>query len=1073
MFGTRWHSRRGSGVEPRAPGARRVRRVHGRPSDRPRVRRRTVLAALVPAVFASALVPVGPALASDHPTSSSVSVNDADANGAVSMNDVVTIVFSETIAAIVDGDTITLDDLSDDDTLVVECDPTANGVGAGNAGAACVLSTVTNTDDTLTITFNTAGTAAGGDATLTYAAAVIASSGIEDTGASPWNLAGSGDVTVDDISAAATSAASSAVVQVTYDATLDCGDVAAWAAGQFTYDGDGNPGGDTPATSLSCAGTVLSVTFPVFTVLDSSAVDRIRYTQSATASERVSATNDTASPAAIAIADGTGPAIAQVELSVDIDGDQVWDDVDDVLTITWLEPATHSAGNVGLTEAQVNAVLGTSVVYDTTTVTLAGSGSASWTLVISGNALSTGVALNAATNGGANGAVTDAAGNAQIAASNISLTGGRWVTCGTTVATVTVNSRCIVANGFQKSTDGGQTWTTTFNPTGGPADGDVDLDIFDTGLLQIQVVDDSRAGGTPDQYELVASGGQLAPTDLVRIELNLGEYDPVFLIGSGALSSYTATTPDPGDNTVEIVIGPSNASWFTSGDCVVGNCGDDTTQADVDYTGSILLALDSLSNYGLPADFIAASRGGWVMTDAQSFGAPSWDATAESFDVDVAAPHLMQSGGVNTGEFKAFIPDAMFGPSFFNVSPGDAVFSATAGGSSATASAQVVTGGVEIEVTGYGYSSPEIAIKASAPAPSGGGGGGGGGSTGTTTGTVASGGTLSSATDATSDKPTKASVTSPVAGSVSITPKQSTTTELSSGQTLLNVEVDITAPAATPEEPLVLDFELDSSVIEGVDLDRLVVYRNGEPVPACADGAAAAPDPCLATRAAQDDGDLVLTVRTSQASTWNFATVDTACPSDLLPAAAFADVVTGSTHAGSIDCAAWWGLVNGTSATSYSPANTVSRGQVASVLRSLLEAAGADLPASRNRFTDDDPVHGEAAEILAQAGVLHGTSATTFSPGGAVTRAQLASMLVNAYEYLGGRIDVTDEDPFSDDDASVHANSIAKAAAAGFVSGVTADRHDPDGDVTREQLATFLTNVLGKLVDDDLADPPL
>ncbi|MGH3441955.1 MAG: hypothetical protein ACRDUY_07905 [Nitriliruptorales bacterium] len=28
-------------------------------------------------------------------------------------------------------------------------------------------------------------------------------------------------------------------------------------------------------------------------------------------------------------------------------------------------------------------------------------------------------------------------------------------------------------------------------------------------------------------------------------------------------------------------------------------------------------------------------------------------------------------------------------------------------------------------------------------------------------------------------------------------------------------------------------------------------------------------------------------------------------------------------------------------------------------------------------------------------------------------------------------------------------------------------------DVTREQLASFLTNVLGKLVDDDLADPPL
>ncbi|MGH3443046.1 MAG: S-layer homology domain-containing protein, partial [Nitriliruptorales bacterium] len=138
-----------------------------------------------------------------------------------------------------------------------------------------------------------------------------------------------------------------------------------------------------------------------------------------------------------------------------------------------------------------------------------------------------------------------------------------------------------------------------------------------------------------------------------------------------------------------------------------------------------------------------------------------------------------------------------------------------------------------------------------------------------------------------------------------------------------------------------------------------------------------------------------------------------------------------------------------------------------------IPASAASRRAAPERFSDDDPTHGEAAEVLAAAGVLGGTSATTFSPAGTVSRGQLASLLVGVDESLGGSITVTDADPFADDDASVHADSIAKAAAAGFVNGVTADAYQPDGDVTREQLAMSVTNVLERLVDDDLADPPV
>ncbi len=88
-------------------------------------------------------------------------------------------------------------------------------------------------------------------------------------------------------------------------------------------------------------------------------------------------------------------------------------------------------------------------------------------------------------------------------------------------------------------------------------------------------------------------------------------------------------------------------------------------------------------------------------------------------------------------------------------------------------------------------------------------------------------------------------------------------------------EVVITAPVATQALPLVLVFTIDATAIPaGETAASIVLFRNGTPVPNCtAADASATPDPCVFLRETLTggslQGDIRLTVRTSQASTWN------------------------------------------------------------------------------------------------------------------------------------------------------------------------------------------------------------
>ena len=101
---------------------------------------------------------------------------------------------------------------------------------------------------------------------------------------------------------------------------------------------------------------------------------------------------------------------------------------------------------------------------------------------------------------------------------------------------------------------------------------------------------------------------------------------------------------------------------------------------------------------------------------------------------------------------------------------------------------------------------------------------------------------------------------------------------------LLETEVRITAPPATPGDPLRLEFRLDAALVGDIAAADIAVVRNGVVAAECPGDTDAVPyDPCVTSRITEPapDGDVVIVVLTSAASTWNFAVAADGTEGDL------------------------------------------------------------------------------------------------------------------------------------------------------------------------------------------------
>lgn len=171
----------------------------------------------------------------------------------------------------------------------------------------------------------------------------------------------------------------------------------------------------------------------------------------------------------------------------------------------------------------------------------------------------------------------------------------------------------------------------------------------------------------------------------------------------------------------------------------------------------------------------------------------------------------------------------------------------------------------------------------------------------------------------------------------------------------------------------------------------------------------------------------------------------------------FSDVSAASFAFNDIGCIRLLGLTTGTSPTSYSPLATVTREQMAAFLARLYRALGHTCSTDPTPFTDIAGSFAEADIACIYAlGVTTGVSPLRYDPEGVVTREQMAAFLGRLWaDALGGACNGAFP-PFTDTGDSFAQVEIACIYARELTTGTSPTTYSPAEAVTREQMAAFL-----------------
>lgn len=153
------------------------------------------------------------------------------------------------------------------------------------------------------------------------------------------------------------------------------------------------------------------------------------------------------------------------------------------------------------------------------------------------------------------------------------------------------------------------------------------------------------------------------------------------------------------------------------------------------------------------------------------------------------------------------------------------------------------------------------------------------------------------------------------------------------------------------------------------------------------------------------------------------------------------------------------GLMNGTG-DGFSPNNNINRAQLVTVLYRM---AGEPEVTGENPFTDvpDGQWYTDAVLWAAENNITDGTSETTFSPNNPLTREQMATFFYRFANFEAGEpIEVTgDLSGYTDADlvADYAVDAMTWAVGEGVISGIGNNTLAPDNTASRAQMATVLT----------------
>ncbi len=182
-------------------------------------------------------------------------------------------------------------------------------------------------------------------------------------------------------------------------------------------------------------------------------------------------------------------------------------------------------------------------------------------------------------------------------------------------------------------------------------------------------------------------------------------------------------------------------------------------------------------------------------------------------------------------------------------------------------------------------------------------------------------------------------------------------------------------------------------------------------------------------------------------------------------------------------CLVGTGLTKGTTSTTYSPAGTVTRRQMALFVKRLADlldrletgaAPLAPLPAydGTSDYSDVATSDSGAAAIgqLSQARIVGGFPDGTFRPNEPVSRRQMAAFINRLQDVISGDPYTTTKDYFSDDQGDPGEDDLNALASVGIFQGDGQGHVAPGASLSRRQMANVLLRDAQVLFAADIVD---
>lgn len=190
----------------------------------------------------------------------------------------------------------------------------------------------------------------------------------------------------------------------------------------------------------------------------------------------------------------------------------------------------------------------------------------------------------------------------------------------------------------------------------------------------------------------------------------------------------------------------------------------------------------------------------------------------------------------------------------------------------------------------------------------------------------------------------------------------------------------------------------------------------------------------------------------------------------------FTDVKPSHWYYNAVDYATSYGLFSGTTETTFSPETSMTRAMFVTVLGRKNGINKALYSGSRFRDVKVEEYYAPYVEWAASYGIVSGTTATTFSPNQKITREQIAAILYRYAQKTKNDISfsASNYNEFSDrakvTDYAVP--GLQWATSHGIING-TEGKLDPKGLATRAQVAQIFMKSHDLLINIEISMEPI